>query len=298
MAPLPAHLDHALWRADSLGRSRLPSCASGHPRLDTELPDGGWPGGALTELLLHTRATAATLCGQGELCLLGPALARLGRAGGEIALIAPPLHLHAPALAGAGWPLERLLIVAAPRLADAAWATEQALRSRRCAAVVWWTSTASSATSSATAPTGRSTGPAGRPDRSSTALLRLALRRLHLAAQDAAQDGAGLLFVLRDAACAAQSSPAPLRLLCVPDPASPLRLQVQLLKRRGPPCGDLLQLDTRAAYASSLGERLALLGSPAATTALLTRQPRPGGPRPALALPHALAQPAPAAAAA
>ncbi|MFM2069015.1 MAG: hypothetical protein RLZZ584_3924, partial [Pseudomonadota bacterium] len=123
MSPLPVHLDHALWRADSLGHNRLPGCASGHALLDAELPDGGWPGGALVELLLPARATTAPpLGGQGELRLLGPALARLGRAGGEIALVAPPLQLHAPALAAAGWPLSRLLIIEPPTLADAAWA--------------------------------------------------------------------------------------------------------------------------------------------------------------------------------
>ncbi|MEY4750362.1 MAG: hypothetical protein RIQ60_2576 [Pseudomonadota bacterium] len=331
MSPLPAHLDHALWRADSLGHNRLPGCASGHALLDAELPDGGWPGGALVELLLPTRAATIPLGGQGELRLLGPALARLARAGGEIALVAPPLQLHAPALAAAGWPLERLLIVDPPTLADAAWATEQALRSRRCAAVVWWTP----ARAPATAPPARSalagsalarstsarlapdqpphphaaaTAPARRPsinarprapadDRAAATLLRLALRRLHLAAQDTAQDGAGLLFVLRDAACAAQSSPAPLRLLCQPDPSSPLHLQVRLLKRRGPPCTTALRLDTRAAQPPSLGERLTRSDRPAPAT--LVRPPGPpDGQRPPLALPHALAQPEPAVAAA
>jgi protein ImuA len=264
--PLPAHLDTALldaalWTADSLGRASTPTCASGHALLDAELPGGGWPGGALTELLLAP-LPSGLLCARGELRLLGPALVRLGSAGSDIVLVAPPLQLHAPALAAWGWPLPRLLLVEPAGLADAAWAAEQALRSRRCAAVVWWT-------------------PAAPLPRATTALLRLALRRLHLAAHDSTS----LLFVLRDAASAAQSSPAPLRLLCEPDPASTLHLQVRLLKRRGPPCAAALRL-----------ERL----GPANAGALMP-PPRPAASRPPpalLHLPHALAVPGPAAAAA
>jgi hypothetical protein len=272
---LPPHLDTALWPADSLGRSPAPTWRSGHARLDAELPGGGWPSGALIELLGQPLAASAPgqLCGQGELRLLAPALARLARSGGDIVLVAPPLRLHAPALAAWGWPLERLLQIDPASLADAAWATEQALRSRRCAAVVWWTPSH--------APAGQALGDTrDRPATAASALLRLALRRLHLAAQD----GTGLLFVLRDADCAAQSSPAPLRLICRADPHCALHLQVELLKRRGPPCATALRLDTADAFAPSLGERL---GRPA-----LAAPPQPDRvPRR-----HALVMPASAAA--
>jgi hypothetical protein len=246
---LPPHLDTALWPADSLGRSPAPTWRSGHARLDAELPGGGWPSGALIELLGQPLAASAPgqLCGQGELRLLAPALARLARSGGDIVLVAPPLRLHAPALAAWGWPLERLLQINPASLADAAWATEQALRSRRCAAVLWWTPPHAWGQARGQAQGQQALGPALDPlrDRPAPALLRLALRRLHLAAQD----GTGLLFVLRDAACAAQSSPASLRLLCRADPHCARHLQVELLKRRGPPCAAALRLDTSNAFA-------------------------------------------------
>ena len=42
-----------LWRAGQLGRAgRLPVCPTGYDALTSELPGGGWPAGAVTELLL------------------------------------------------------------------------------------------------------------------------------------------------------------------------------------------------------------------------------------------------------
>jgi protein ImuA len=54
------------------GRTQQAVLASGHAALDAQLPGGGWPVGALTELLLPHP-------GVGELRLLAPALAALQR---------------------------------------------------------------------------------------------------------------------------------------------------------------------------------------------------------------------------
>lgn len=145
---------------------------TGHAALDALLPQGGWPRGALTELLLPAD-------GVGELALLLPTLARLTRAGGRVAIVAPPYLPYAPAWQAAGIALEALAVVdATPR--DALWAFEQCLRSGACAAVLGWPLDANAQ----------------------------ALRRL----QVAAGSGDCLGFALRDRKHAGNPSPAALRL--------------------------------------------------------------------------------------
>jgi hypothetical protein len=104
---------------------------TGCAELDAALPGGGWPTGALAEILIERH-------GLGELELLMPALAHLSRGNRVIAWVAPPLLPYAPALAGSGLDLRRLLIVRAQSPADALWSAEQALRSGSCAAVLAW----------------------------------------------------------------------------------------------------------------------------------------------------------------
>ena len=92
-AALNALLSRAdIWRGASLAADAGTAIATGHARLDRELPGGGWPTGALTEIISARR-------GIGEIGLLAPALARLTQAHRWIAWIAPPAQLHAPALA-------------------------------------------------------------------------------------------------------------------------------------------------------------------------------------------------------
>src|SRR5437762_1092309 len=83
-----------IWRGDSLSRTGAPTLPCGFPGLDAGLPGGGWPAGALTEILLAHE-------GIGELRLLGPALAGLSRRGLRLVWIAPPHLPYAPALAAA-----------------------------------------------------------------------------------------------------------------------------------------------------------------------------------------------------
>src|SRR6266581_3067514 len=61
-----------IWRGQVLSRAGAPTLPCGFPGLDAELPGGGWPAGALTEILPAHE-------GIGELRLLGPALAGLSR---------------------------------------------------------------------------------------------------------------------------------------------------------------------------------------------------------------------------
>ena len=161
-----------LWQA---GRNAAPVAIgepTGHAALDVLLPQGGWPRGALTDLLLPAD-------GVGELALLLPTLARLTQAGTRVVVIAPPYVPYAPAWQAAGIALEALGVVdAAPR--DALWAFEQCLRSGACGAVLGWPTQADAQ----------------------------ALRRL----QVAADSGDCLGFALRDVKHAGNPSPAALRI--------------------------------------------------------------------------------------
>ena len=131
MAALEQILEqHPVWRG-AASKLAIPAFSTGYGALDKELPGGGWPAGALTEIL----------CGQegiGELQLALPALAALSWAGKQVAWLAPPHLPYAPALAAAGLDLAHLAVVHAPGRRDALWAAEQVLRSKSCHALLAW----------------------------------------------------------------------------------------------------------------------------------------------------------------
>lgn len=132
MHPALAHpeaIHPSLWKASQLPRSGTRGIDTGHPALTAELPSGGWPAGALVELL-------AQQPGIGELRLLAPVLARA--AGKSVVLVQPPHALQPLALAYWGVDPSGFVALPAPRTADALWAAEQALRAGTCAAVLLW----------------------------------------------------------------------------------------------------------------------------------------------------------------
>src|SRR5690349_15703743 len=115
MSIAPVFLDDVLlrpdiWRGDRLATLGAETVTSSFPPLDAELPGGGWPRGALIEILPTAR-------GIGEISLLLPALQNFaGEEGGmaasapaPIAIVAPPGMAHAPAWA-TQFPLAQLLI--------------------------------------------------------------------------------------------------------------------------------------------------------------------------------------------
>ena len=130
--PALAHLlSHpAIWRGGDCAPEPA-SIASGFAELDRALPGGGWPRGALTEMLLERE-------GIGELRLTLPALARLQAEGRSIVWVAPPYRPYAPALVAAGLDLARLIVVRGCTGAEALWAYEQALRAPECGAAFGW----------------------------------------------------------------------------------------------------------------------------------------------------------------
>ena len=287
-----------VWRAAGLPLAEETTLSTGEPALDAVLPGGGWPVGALTELLQpqpHAHLWR----------LLAPGLAQaLARQAGPVVLVAPPRTPFVPGLAALGLPAERWLWVNAETPAARLWATEQALRCAEVAAVLAWLPQAGAAD----------------------------LRRLQLAAQRYRQ----LLFVMRPCAAQSQASPARLRLMVEEGAAQadvsglaqrerggegvaqdleafgsvrsargtapPLRVHV--LKRRGPPLvspvllpaqppllGRLLRSRRREAFGVDvLATPYAVVGGPAASlvpvAAPATRMPRVPATSPVSSLTH------------
>jgi protein ImuA len=134
----PQDLHPALWLGHQLGRMRGDGVASGFAELDAQLPDGGWPRRALTELLLPHP-------GIGEIRLLAPSLAAAQRDGRLVMLFDPPAQLSAWALAQLGLDVAQLLVVQTRRGGlpgsdrhDKLWAFEQALKSGHVGALLAW----------------------------------------------------------------------------------------------------------------------------------------------------------------
>jgi hypothetical protein len=162
-----------IWRrAQAPAAATLRAESTGWSELDALLPGGGWPRGALSEILVEHD-------GLGEFSLLAPALAALTRARRRVVLVAPPYVPYPPALAASGIDLTQLVHIGTAA-ADTHWTAEQCLRAGCCGAVLHWL-------------------PGGDYRQ---------LRRLQLAAET----GDALGFVLRPIGAASQSSPAALRL--------------------------------------------------------------------------------------
>ncbi len=224
--PFSVSCGHTIWRGDALGSADAPVLGTGHGALDAQLPGGGWPVGAMTEVLQSSPESHVWQ-------LLLPALAQAVRTrGGPVVLIGAPHEPFGPSLAAGGLPAQALLWVRsqasnAPRRAGPSrasvgaqhsWACEQALRCADVAAVLAWL-------------------PQARVGE---------LRRLQLAAAQ----HEGLLFVFRPASAASSASPARLRLQVVSAGAG--QMEVHLLKRRGPPLTAPLTLPARNARLTAL----------------------------------------------
>lgn len=162
-----------IWRRGTKSIAINDAPSTGFAELDAQLPGGGWPRGALSEILIEQD-------GIGECSLLLPVLAALTRARQRVVLVGAPYIPYAPALAEAGIDLAQLVHIEATA-ADTHWTAEQCLRAGCCGAVVNWLPQAD----------------------------YRQLRRLQLAAET----GAALAFVFRPLAVAREASPAALRLV-------------------------------------------------------------------------------------
>lgn len=205
-------LQGRLWRGSSLSTAADPTLPSGFAALDAELPGGGWPLRAVTELLTPQPGVL-------EWRLLAPALrawwaaqagplpatptGRKGRTTSpaplrSLLLINPPHMPHLPGLLALGLQPSALIWVEATTPAQQLWVAEQAIKSR--VAVLAWL-------------------PEARPEQ---------VRRLQVSALSSDAPA----FLVRPERAGQQSSAAPLRLIVRPGDA--WDLDVHLLKRRGP----------------------------------------------------------------
>jgi hypothetical protein len=185
-----------VWRGKgaSVARAVVPT---GFGELDSHLPGGGWPLGAITEIFVDGY-------GIGELALLMPALAVLTKPEAAkppkwVAWIAPPFVPYAPALQQHDINIDRLLMIH-PTSGNKGrlWAIEQVVRSGSSIGVLAWVPAADD----------------------------IMLRRLQLAAED--QECWVLLF--RPASASQQRSPAALRIRLSQTPTA---IRVQIFKCRG-----------------------------------------------------------------
>ena len=179
-----------LWRGREMTETRADTFPTGFTELDAALPGGGWPRKALLELIVPR-------WGIGELQLLLPLLATLGKEARWSMWVDPPFIPYAPALAEAGVNLDRTLLVTPRRPAtETAWCMEKALSAGTCALVMAWGENL--------------------PDRT--------LRRLQLAAERGGS--LGILFRTREHG----PSPAAVRIRLEPAGNG---LDVEILKARG-----------------------------------------------------------------
>ena len=184
-----------VWRGGEFEHAIHATVATGHAALDRELPGGGWPMGTLSEVL-HEGV------GIGEVGFLAGALARASEGDRLVAWINAPHIPYAPALAQAGVPLDRCLVIRPQSAEDALWSAEQALKSGACGAALVWLQAVKNQYAW--------------------------LRRLQMAAEA----GRAMAVFFRAAADEALSTPAHLRVVVMRNGGA---LRIRIPKRRGPP---------------------------------------------------------------
>ncbi|RZL04162.1 MAG: translesion DNA synthesis-associated protein ImuA [Rubrivivax sp.] len=169
---LPAEVAAALWRGNELGSNVTRVIGTGWSALDGELPGGGWPCHAITEVL----QPQPLVC---ELRLLAPTLRAVTESGKTVVLIGPPKHPHMPGLRMMGLDERNLVWIQADAPSQRLWVTEQLVKSNACGALIAWL-------------------PQARQEQ---------IRRLQICAQISE----GPVFLCRPAAAQHEASAAPLR---------------------------------------------------------------------------------------
>ena len=197
-----------IWQASSprqQGTGLNSALNTGYSALNRALHQGGWPLGAMTEILCDQR-------GIGELELLLPSLTECTSRHRKVVFISPPCIPYAPALTQAGIDPRQLVVIQAQSSTEQLWAADQLLRADVTGAVLCWLN-------DATIKQGQ-------------------LRKLQLAAQ--ASHGLSILF--RPSHCAAEASPAALRIELSAQTAAEAACHLHILKQRGGWAGQTLTL--------------------------------------------------------
>jgi protein ImuA len=128
-SPAPESIHPSLWLGSQLASGRANVVPCGFENLAAELPGGGWPRGALTDVLVQQ-------AGVGELRLLLPALRAV--ASRPIGLLQAPHRFSPEATAYWGLPEKSLNVIRASKTADMLWAAEQILRAGSFGALMFW----------------------------------------------------------------------------------------------------------------------------------------------------------------
>jgi protein ImuA len=171
---LPPEVERAVWRGCDFGGTVGAVVASGFAALDAELPGGGWPCQALSEILSPQPSVL-------EWRLIGSSLRDVVSHGGNIVVVGPPKTPHLPGLHHSGIDESHLVWVQAAAPAERLWCVEQLVKSGACGALLAWL-------------------PQARPEQ---------IRRLQVCAQTCE----GPVFLFRPAAAQHESSAAPLRVV-------------------------------------------------------------------------------------
>lgn len=171
---LPPEVEQAIWRGCDLGAQAGQVVSSGFAGLDAELPGGGWPCQAISEVLSPQPSVL-------EWRVIGPALGGIVTAGGKVVVVGPPKTPHVPGLHHCGIDEKHLVWVQADTPAERLWCTEQFVKSGACGALVAWL-------------------PQARPEQ---------IRRLQVCAQACV----GPVFLFRPAAAQHEASAASLRIM-------------------------------------------------------------------------------------
>ena len=181
-----------IWSGQNWQNTHIEAGPSQYAELDAVLPGGGWPLGAVTEILYRHP-------GQGELRLLLPYLVQQSRnAPGWQLWFNPPFRPHGPGLAHWGLNLSRVLVGHSPRPDDLLWCLDKALTTGGSQAILAWVSR----------------------------LDKAPMRRLQLAAEQSRV----AVFLLRPERYKADASIAALRLHLSAQSAT--RVRIDVLKRR------------------------------------------------------------------
>ncbi len=202
---LPPHIAAGVWRGSEMGSVVTHTVPTGFSLLDGELPGGGWPCGAVTEIL----QPQPSVC---EWRLLGPALARIAKkGGGPIIMIGPPLIPFLPGLSAYGVKEGNVIWVSADTPKERAWATEQVVKAQLLGgAVLSWLPQATAEQ----------------------------VRRLQVHAQSCSVPA----FIFRPEIAQASTSSAPLRVLATL--GQDWEINVHIVKRKGPAHDGTLRLQS------------------------------------------------------
>lgn len=125
-------VEHPLvWRGKDWQDSSWQSIASGVPKLDALLPNGGWPLGCTIEVLSEG-------IGRGELALFAHAIVNhMAQQSGWLAWLSPPALPYAPSWQALGVSSERHLLLT-PEPQHWLWSAQQLLRSGCCSVLLAW----------------------------------------------------------------------------------------------------------------------------------------------------------------